>query len=118
MAAREDELREGTAGPRRDVFDLAEGRGRGRGRAAPATRAAGEDPVMITRQVITLLMRLMTVMPGLAPIVREFLDKLSAAASAGGPPAGGPPAGGPPPGAPPVGGPPPGEPPPAGVPET
>jgi len=104
MAAREDELREGTAGPRRDVFDLAEGRGRGR--AAPATRAAGEDPVMITRQVITLLMRLMTVMPGLGPIIKEFLDKLSAAASAGGPPAGGPPAGGPPPGGPPPGGPP------------
>jgi len=103
MAAREDELREGTAGPRRDVFDLAEGRGRGRGRVAPATRAAGEDPVMITRQVITLLMRLMTVMPGLAPIVRALLDKLSAAGSAGRAPAGGPPPGGPPP---------------AGVPET
>ena len=89
MATREDELREGTAGPRRDVFDLAEGRGRGR--VAPAARAAGEDPVMITRQVITLLMRLMTVMPGLGPIIKEFLDKLSAAASAGGRPPGGPP---------------------------
>lgn len=68
--------RRDTTPPRRDVLDLADRSATGRGDvAAPMP----DDPVLIARQAIQLLLRLMDAMPPLAPIIQEFLDKLSRA---------------------------------------
>ena len=99
------------AGPGDDVLALA---AKGQGGMQPGQQG-GQDPVMLAKEVIGKLLMLMQLMPQIAPLVQEFLQKLSAAGgNQGQPPTKGPMppgAGAPPPGSPPpdtmMGGPPP-----------
>lgn len=76
MPDREDELpppeEEERRARRRDILELA-------GRTPAGVTPTGEDPVFIARQVIELLLRLMALVPQLAPIIRRFLSELSRA---------------------------------------
>jgi hypothetical protein len=79
-----------------DVLALA-ARGQG-GMNQGQPQPGGQDPVMLARDVIGKLLQLKQMLPQLAPIVQEFLQKLSqVGGQAGGPP----PPGGSPPGTPP-----------------